>query len=112
MDEIGAKVRVECKDKNSMEVHFSKEATTDVTGTYQMLINEDHGDHLCDAMLVSSPRPDCARFSSGRERSRVILTSNNGIASNARFVNAMGFEADEPMSGCTQLLKQYLEYNE
>ncbi|XP_065882014.1 protein DOWNSTREAM OF FLC-like [Euphorbia lathyris] len=108
----GAKVRVECKDRKTMELVYSKEATTDSTGTYKMYINEDHQDQLCDAMVVSSPQLSCKNPSSGRDRARVILTNYNGIASNKRFANAMGFEAEEAMSGCTELLRQYQEYED
>ncbi|KAE8652934.1 protein DOWNSTREAM OF FLC [Cucumis sativus] len=103
----GAKVRIECKDRNSMELQYTHEATTDSTGSYTLLVNEDHGDELCDAVLVSSPQEKCSSVSEGRDRARVILTRYNGIASNERYVNAMGFAMDEPMSGCNQVMSQY-----
>ncbi|KAA0064823.1 protein DOWNSTREAM OF FLC [Cucumis melo var. makuwa] len=103
----GAKVRIECKDRNSMEVRYTHEATTDSTGSYTLLVSEDHGDELCDAVLVSSPQEKCSSVAEGRDRARVILTRYNGIASNDRYVNAMGFAIDEPMSGCNQVMSQY-----
>ncbi|KAG2709271.1 hypothetical protein I3760_05G230600 [Carya illinoinensis] len=108
----GAKVRIECKDRNTMQLLYSKEGTTDSTGTYSILVAEDHEDQLCDAMLVSSSQHDCATASPGRERARVILTGYNGIASNNRFVNAMGFMKEEALSGCAEVLKQYQEDDE
>ncbi|WCJ44515.1 Pollen Ole e 1 allergen and extensin family protein [Euphorbia peplus] len=108
----GARVRVECKNRQTMKLVFTKEATTDSTGTYKMYINEDHEDQLCDATLISSPQSSCKNPVSGRDRARVILTNYNGIASNRRYANAMGFEAEEAMSGCTELLKQYQEYED
>ncbi|KAK7844098.1 protein DOWNSTREAM OF FLC [Quercus suber] len=108
----GAKVRVECKNKSTMELVYSKEATTDSTGTYNIEVDEDHQDQLCDAMLVSSPQSDCATVSPGRDRARVILTGLNGIASQKRFANAMGFMKEKALSGCAQVLKQYQEYDE
>lgn len=108
----GAKVRVECKDRKTMDLLYSKEGTTDSTGTYKIYVNEDHEDQLCDAMLVSSPQSDCKSPSAGRDRARVILTRYNGIASDNRFANAMGFMKEEPMSGCTELLRQYQEYED
>ncbi|OAY23327.1 protein DOWNSTREAM OF FLC [Manihot esculenta] len=108
----GAKVRVECKDRKTMDLVYSKEGTTDSTGTYKIYIDEDHQDQLCDAMLIRSPIKDCNSPSSGRDRARVILTGYNGIASNKRFANAMGFMKDEAISGCTELLRQYQEYEE
>lgn len=92
-----------------MELVYSKEATTDSTGCYTMLIPEDHEDQVCDAVLVHSPLSNCAKVSPGRDRARVILNCDNGIASNSRFVNSMGFERDEPLAGCANVLKQYQE---
>jgi hypothetical protein len=109
---VGAKVKVECKDRKTMKLVYSKEGTTDSTGKYNIYVDEDHQDQLCDAMLVSSPIHDCNKPSSGRDRARVILTNNNGIASNKRFANSIGFMKEEPMSGCTELLMQYQEMDD
>ncbi|KAF3447303.1 hypothetical protein FNV43_RR12486 [Rhamnella rubrinervis] len=107
----GAKVKVECRDRNTMELLYSKEGKTDSTGTYKISINEDHENQLCDALLVSSPQGDCSTVSPGRERTRVILTNYNGIASENRFANAMGFTMKEPAAGCADVLKQYQEFD-
>ena len=90
-----------------MELLYSQEATTDSTGSYSLLVNEDHEDQVCDASLISSPEKECSAVSEGRDRARVILTRFNGIASNDRYVNAMGFARDEALSGCNQVLSQY-----
>ncbi|KAL6984195.1 hypothetical protein U1Q18_017572 [Sarracenia purpurea var. burkii] len=105
--QTGAKVRVECKDRETQTLLYSIDTTTDSTGTYKLAVKEDHEDQLCDAVLVSSPQSDCASADPGRDRARVILTRNNGIVSNNRFANAMGFMRDQPLSGCQQLLLQY-----
>ncbi|XP_030453317.1 protein DOWNSTREAM OF FLC [Syzygium oleosum] len=107
----GAKVKVECKDRTSMKPLYSQEATTDSTGTYKMFVSEDHLDQLCDAMLVSSPQPNCQKPAAGRDRARVILTRYNGIASDDRFANNMGFVIDQPLSGCAQVLQQYQDFD-
>ncbi|XP_023001897.1 pollen-specific protein C13-like [Cucurbita maxima] len=103
----GAKVKIECKNRNTMELLYSQEATTDSTGSYSLLVNEDHEDQVCDALLISSPEKECSAVSEGRDRARVILTRYNGIASNDRYVNAMGFARNEALSGCNQVLSQY-----
>lgn len=94
-----------------MELLYSKEGKTDSTGTYKISVTEDHENQLCDALLVSSPQSDCATVSPGRERTRVILTNYNGIASENRFANAMGFTKKEPAAGCADVLKQYQEFD-
>ncbi|KAF8404556.1 hypothetical protein HHK36_009443 [Tetracentron sinense] len=107
-----AKVRLECKDRDSLQLLYSIEGVTDSTGKYKILVADDHEDQLCDAVLVSSPQGDCATVDPGRDRAAVILTRYNGIISDNRFANSMGFLKDQPLSECTQLLKQYQEEEE
>ena len=109
----GAEVKVQCKErKNTKVVTYEAFGVTDATGTYNICVKGDHGDGLCEVMLVSSPLKACKTADPGRDRSRVTLTSYNGIVSNKRFANAMGFMQDEIMSGCTQLLQQYQEFDD
>lgn len=104
---------MECRDRKDTEkLLYSTEGTTDSTGTYRILVKEDHKDQLCDAMLVSSPQSDCASADPGRDRARVILTRYNGIESDNRFANSMGFMMDQPMSDCNMLLQQYQEFDD
>ncbi|KAJ7959046.1 Pollen-specific protein [Quillaja saponaria] len=108
----GAKVIVECKDRTTMELRYTKEGTTDSTGTYKITVNEDHEDQICDCKLLSSPDTNCKTAAPGRDQARVILTRYNGIASNNRYANAMGFMKEEALSGCTEILKQYQEFDD
>ncbi|KAE8682202.1 hypothetical protein F3Y22_tig00111273pilonHSYRG00215 [Hibiscus syriacus] len=103
----GAKVKVVCSDRKTGEVVYEKEGYTDSTGQYKISVSEDHLDEVCDALLVKSSQPECAQMTPGRERARVILTNFNGIASNTRFANSMGFMADEPEAGCAEVMKLY-----
>ncbi|GMN45291.1 hypothetical protein TIFTF001_014487 [Ficus carica] len=105
----GAKVTIECKDRDTLALVFSKEVTTDSEGCYSTSIAEDHKNQICDVVAVSSPLKNCAKAAPGRDRARVILTENNGIASNRRFVNAIGFEMNKPLGVCANVLKQYQE---
>ncbi|GMI90593.1 hypothetical protein like AT4G08685 [Hibiscus trionum] len=108
----GAKVKVVCSDRKTGEVVYEREGYTDSTGQYKIRVSEDHLDEICDAVLVKSSQPECAQMTPGRERARVILTNFNGIASNTRFANAMGFMADEAEAGCAEVLKLYQEEDE
>ncbi|XVF64739.1 hypothetical protein PTKIN_Ptkin09bG0191400 [Pterospermum kingtungense] len=105
----GAEVEVRCADRKTGQVVYKKGGCTDSTGHYKIVITEDHLDEVCDAVLVKSSVPDCAKMSPGREQARVILTNYNGLASSTRFANAMGFMADKPEAGCTQIMQQYQE---
>ncbi|XP_054798481.1 pollen-specific protein C13-like [Prosopis cineraria] len=108
----GAEVIVECKDRNTAEVMFSKKGVTDSTGTYKIFVNEDHEDHICNAKLVSSPQTNCQEAAPGRDEARVILTRNNGIASDDRFANSLGYMKTEADSGCAEILRQYQVFDE
>ncbi|KAM7252799.1 hypothetical protein ACFE04_025417 [Oxalis oulophora] len=99
----GARVRVECKHRQTYALIYSKEATTDVNGNYEMTIDDDHEDQMCDCLLVHSPQLGCTKLAPGRDRARVVLTRYNGIASSIRFANNMGFEKDEPEARCTEV---------
>lgn len=108
----GAKVRIECKDRDALGIKYSVEGVTDSTGTYKITVQYDRGDDICDAVLVSSPDPFCSAPNRGRDRARVILTRSNGLISDTRYANNMGFLRNQPLAGCTQLLKTYLEADE
>ncbi|CAH2050655.1 unnamed protein product [Thlaspi arvense] len=108
----GARVRIECKERATMQLTYSIEGVTDSTGTYNIKVRGDRGDEVCDARLISSSQFECSETDPGRDRARVILTRNNGVASDTRFANALGFFRIEPMSGCTMVLQKYQETND
>lgn len=108
----GARVRIECRDRKSLALTYSIEGVTDSTGTYKLNVADDHFDQMCDAMLVSSPDPLCSEPNLGRDKSRVILTRSNGMNSDIRFANNMGFLRNEPMAQCTKVLQMYQQTDE
>ncbi|KAJ0233245.1 SAH7 [Hirschfeldia incana] len=105
----GAVVRLECKDRRTMELTYRHEARTDSTGSYKILVSEDHEDQFCDTMLVSSSQLRCSSVSPGHDRARVTLTRFNGIASDERFANNLGFLRDAAAPGCAEIMKLYQE---
>ncbi|XP_062205927.1 pollen-specific protein C13-like [Phragmites australis] len=105
----GAKVRVDCKSKATGAKTCSFEGHTDRTGTYNILVDDEHEHELCESVLVSSPDMGCAKVVAGRERAPVFLTSNNGVASNVRLANTLGFQKDVALPRCAQILKMYEE---
>lgn len=109
---IGAKVRVDCKLKTTGLKSCSYEGHTDHTGTYNILVADEHEHELCESVLVSSPDMRCATTVPGRERATVFLTSNNGVTSNVRTANALGFQKDVALPGCAQILKMYVDEND
>ncbi|KAM0952901.1 putative pollen allergen Ole e 1 family [Dioscorea sansibarensis] len=107
----GAKVRVECRDKATGVKTCDFDGVTDHTGTYNIYVADEHEHENCETVLLSSPHPECAKLVAGRERAVVFLTHNNGIASDKRFANAMGFQKDTPLPQCAELKKLYDEYD-
>ncbi|XP_030973468.1 protein DOWNSTREAM OF FLC-like [Quercus lobata] len=103
----GAKVRIECRDRKSLQVVYSNEGVTDSTGTYNISVENDHQDEICESVLVSSPVADCKSADPGRSRATLVLTRYNGVINENLSANAMGFLKDQPLAGCTELLQQY-----
>ncbi|CAA7391996.1 unnamed protein product [Spirodela intermedia] len=103
----GAKVRLECKHEESEELVHTVEGTTDATGTYHLKVADDHEDELCEVVLVESPHADCSEIKTGRDRARILLTHNSGLATNVRLANSLGFLKEEPLPSCGVLLAQY-----
>ncbi|CAL0319360.1 unnamed protein product [Lupinus luteus] len=108
----GAEVELQCTDRATNEVVYTQKGITDSTGTYAITVNEDHKDQVCNAKLVKSNHPTCNEATPGRDASRVILTGYNGIATNKRFANAMGYMTKEVASGCADVLKLYQQLDE
>ncbi|KAK9088407.1 hypothetical protein Scep_027489 [Stephania cephalantha] len=100
-------VRLECKNRDTLEEVYSDVRKTDRDGAYEFTVMEDHEDQLCQTQLVSSGQKDCSKILAGRERANVIVTNNNGIISSDRFANNLVFVRNQPMSGCAQVLQQY-----
>lgn len=105
----GAVVRIECYNKDSGVLTYSKEAVTGKNGRYTVKVETDRGEDVCDAVLVRSSNPECATPNAGRDRARVILTRNNGMISNKRFANNMGFLRNTPLANCGQILQKYID---
>ena len=105
--DTGAKVMIECKNFTTNVVTQKVEGTANSQGTYNIQIKDVHEEEICEAVLVSSPRPDCKEVKKGRDRARILLTHDSGISSNVRYANSLGFLIDTPLPICGQLLQMY-----
>ncbi|KAE9594505.1 hypothetical protein Lal_00001205 [Lupinus albus] len=104
----GATVRVECKEENSEKVTFSKEALTDSSGSYKVEVDGDHEEEICEVKLVKSPRPDCAEIDKEfhlEQSAKISITKNNGIVSDVRNANPLGFLRKKRLPACAEVLK-------
>ncbi|CAN1121770.1 Protein DOWNSTREAM OF FLC [Linum perenne] len=104
----GATIAVKCIDRDTMQLRYSDETTTDKDGAYEITVEDDHGDQICETVLVSSPWGYCKVPDPGRSHSQVIVTRSNGAISNLHFANAMGFLKDQAEDGCTELVRHLL----
>ncbi|URD88148.1 hypothetical protein MUK42_27283 [Musa troglodytarum] len=55
----GAKVRIKCRSKVIGSTVCSFEGTTDHTGTYNILVANEHENGICESVLISSPASRC-----------------------------------------------------
>ncbi|KAI4345220.1 hypothetical protein L6164_012362 [Bauhinia variegata] len=105
----GAKVKVLCRDRKSMQRLYSVEGETDETGTYNITVKGDRHDQMCHCELLSCSLEGCNRPDPGRCKSTVALTrTENGLMNTVQHANAMGCFKDQPLDGCKHLLNYYL----
>ncbi|GAA0156030.1 hypothetical protein Leryth_009259 [Lithospermum erythrorhizon] len=103
----GSIVKLECKSRESQQVTYTDTAVTDRSGSYKFLVDRDFGDDVCDVILVKSSHSECSVPNGGRDRARVILTRNNGMVSDVRYANNLGFLKNTPLAACPQILQKY-----
>ncbi|XP_047319418.1 protein DOWNSTREAM OF FLC-like [Impatiens glandulifera] len=99
----GATVKIECTDREGLKVKYSVLGLSGLGGEYEMTIQGDRGDDICDAVLVSSPLTDCDEIDTRRSRASIILTRSNGLSSDVRPVNSMGFLLKQPLPICATM---------
>ncbi|MQM21101.1 hypothetical protein Taro_054135 [Colocasia esculenta] len=108
----GAKVRVECRDRITGVVKYTASGVTNSKGKYSIPVNGEHEYEICESVLVSSSQAECASPLAGRERARVVLSHNNGVASDKRLANNLGFQRVSAVAGCAEIMKMYQQYEE
>ncbi|XP_062208769.1 pollen allergen Phl p 11-like [Phragmites australis] len=104
----GATVEVECRPYGGGPETLKAEATTNAFGWYQLEIDQDHQEEICEVVLAKSSDPACSEIEKFRDRSRVPLTRNNGIKQQGvRKANSIAFFRKEPLKDCGTILQQY-----
>ncbi|KAK8647823.1 hypothetical protein V6N13_121550 [Hibiscus sabdariffa] len=103
----GAVVKLECQNRaNDASTFQSPEVSTSPTGEYKINVTGDHKDSDCDVNLVKSPRKDCNEPTEAWRKVRVILTTQDGISGDIRYVNNLGFKKKEALPQCKQVLTE------
>ncbi|XP_068667760.1 anther-specific protein LAT52-like [Aristolochia californica] len=102
----GAEVKIACHNRSTHLLTASVEGRTDETGTYNIAVTGEHEEDICEVQLLNSPRTDCNALDGERSRARVLLTKNNGIVSNIRHANPLGFFKKEALPECPIVLRE------
>ncbi|KAF5742341.1 Olee1-like protein [Tripterygium wilfordii] len=105
----GAKVRLECRNREGGDLTYSVEGETDANGGYRLTATGDHEEEVCEVVLVKSSMPECSEESTAeylRKTARISLTTNNGISSPVRDANPLGYMVKEPIPECTEALRE------
>ncbi|KAI4339041.1 hypothetical protein MLD38_024027 [Melastoma candidum] len=105
----GARVRLECRDREGGSLTYSIEGETNANGLYSLPVDGDREDQICEVVLVKSNKPGCEEIDNSafvRKGARVSITANNGLASPVRLANPLGFLKDKPLPECDKVLKE------
>ncbi|XP_043721255.1 olee1-like protein [Telopea speciosissima] len=100
-----APVKLQCQSRENGTITYSVEGVTDESGNYRLPGKGEHENDICDVTVLKSTVPDCDELAPGRDRARVVLTHNNGIVSNERYANPLGFLKKEALDVCPDVLK-------
>ncbi|XVE88199.1 hypothetical protein DITRI_Ditri19aG0049600 [Diplodiscus trichospermus] len=89
----------------------SVDGETDVSGTYQLKVEGDHEEEICEVALVESSDPECAEIDKEnylKKSARIGLTRDNGITSDSRLANAnpLGFMVKKRWPECAEVLRE------
>ncbi|GMJ13840.1 hypothetical protein like AT1G29140 [Hibiscus trionum] len=111
----GAFVNLECRNRtDGKSISHTQDVVTDETGVYKIEVEGDHEEEICEVSLIKSPRDDCNDPTELWRKSRVVLTSSDGVNGPHRFANNLGFMKRELLPECTQVLTEmgYYELEE
>lgn len=104
----GAKVKIQCTSRSTNEVTWTSQVVeTDASGTYHIVVKDEHETETCNVLHVSSPVKSCSKIDEALNGARVTLFRNNGIVGDLRLANSVGFTADERLAVCDQVMEQY-----
>jgi hypothetical protein len=105
----GAKVSLQCREREGGSVIYSSNAETDASGIYRIPVDGDHEAEICEVALLKSSEPDCSEESQDpflKKTTRISLTKNNGIATPVRLANPLGFMRKKPLPECKGVLEE------
>ncbi|KAB2086630.1 hypothetical protein ES319_A04G045300v1 [Gossypium barbadense] len=103
----GAVVKLECRNGTNEAITFqSPEIVANSHGDYHIIVEGDYEESDCDVALVRSPRVDCSDPTEAWRKTRVVLTTLDGLSGKLRFANNLGFKKDVALPQCTRILQE------
>ncbi|MQL90225.1 hypothetical protein Taro_022818 [Colocasia esculenta] len=103
---VNAKLRVECRDRLTAILTNMADGVMDREGKYKIEVDGEHDDEIWESVLVSSPKSVCATPLTDQDRSCVVLSHANGVVSNKRIANNLGFRRVAAMDGCSEITRE------
>ncbi|KAI4390149.1 hypothetical protein MLD38_002291 [Melastoma candidum] len=101
----GAQVQLVCTNRTSGVVKETIQGTTDINGAYQLTVDGDHQDEICEVEALKSPEPLCSSLVPKTiKNARISLTGNSGVAGSDRFTNPLFFSPEKSLESCPQIL--------
>ncbi|XVF88023.1 hypothetical protein PTKIN_Ptkin19aG0016100 [Pterospermum kingtungense] len=102
----GATVKLECRNRTTESITYSREAVANEAGKYSIPVEGDHEEEICEVIVVKSTRDDCNEPMEAWSRARVVLTSKDGVVQPVRYANGIGYMKKEAVSGCAEVLRE------
>lgn len=102
-------MRLECRDSEGGKLTYSVDGLTDASGSYSIKVDGDHEEEVCEVALVESSDHECAEIDKEnflKKTARVGLTKDNGISSDKRMANPLGFMVKDRLPECTEVLRE------
>ena len=102
-------MRLECKDLEGGKLTYAVDGETDASGSYHLKVEGIHEEEVCEVALIESSDPECAEIDKEnflRKSARVGLTKDNGLSSDIRIANPLGFMVKERLPECTEVLRE------
>ncbi|CAI9088792.1 OLC1v1023221C1 [Oldenlandia corymbosa var. corymbosa] len=102
----GARVQVQCRNRDTNAVTVTKEGWTNNDGGYSIDVIGDHEEEICEVSALSSPDAKCNVPFTNADKARVLLTENSGVQGTSRYANPIGFKTTTPDAGCKDVLAE------
>jgi len=102
---VGVNVTLQCIKEKNDTVAYLKKDKTDADGKYSIPVRGDHEDEIC-VVVADPPNEGQCREAMPNKSDRIILTKNMGVASQARYVNPLGFMTQTIDSQCQKVVQE------